>query len=339
MIMSHSKKIKILATLGPSTLDKEKLSQLEGEGVDLFRINLSHTPLAELESVLRFVQDNTSTPVCIDSEGAQLRTGNIKGGEIILQDNERIVMGEAEGEENIFTLPFNFNEVLKEIKVGETLHVGFDSVVIEIVERRNERVLIGQVLSGGKVGSNKGVHASTTEFPLPPLTKKDVEAVRIARVNGIVHFALSFANSASDVQQMREHIGKNSFLISKIESNGGLRNLNDICANSSAILIDRGDLSRAQSLEKIPFLQKKIVAVAKELEKEVYVATNLLESMTQKKEPTRAEVSDVAGALLEGVDGLVLAAETAIGKYPVACVKMIRKIIGQWQIYRVEKHS
>lgn len=324
------KKIKILATLGPSTLDKEKLNQLEREGVDLFRINLSHTPLSELESLVRFVQSHASTPICIDSEGAQLRTGNLNGGERVLQENEMISMGEA-GD-----ICFNFNTALNELEAGDILHIDFDSATIRVTEKKNDREWMGVVVSGGKIGSNRAVHVAQKELPLPPITQKDESAISIAKKNGVSHFALSFANSAEDVAHMRRHIGQAAFLISKIESNGGLRNLNDICVHSDAILIDRGDLSRAQPLEKIPFLQKQIIVAAKALRKEVYVATNLLESMTQRKEPTRAEVCDVAGALLEGADGLVLAAETAIGKHPVGCVKMIRRIINEWQRYRTE---
>lgn len=324
------KKIKILATLGPSTLDKEKLNQLEKEGVDLFRINLSHTPLSELGSIIQFVQNHTSIPICIDSEGAQLRTGSLNGGERILQENEWISMGEA-GE-----LPFNFNAALNELEAGDIIHIDFDSAVIRVTEKKNEREWMGLVVSGGKIGSNRAAHVAQKELPLPSITQKDETAIAIAKKNKVSHFALSFANSVADVKRMRKQIGKASFLIAKIESNGGLNNLSDICIHSDALLIDRGDLSRAQSLEKIPFLQKKIISVAKALHKEVYVATNLLESMTQKKEPTRAEVCDVAGALVEGADGLVLAAETAIGKHPVSCVKMIRRIINEWQRFRTE---
>lgn len=334
--MSHPKRIKILATLGPSTLDREKLKQLEEEGVDLFRINLSHTPLSELKSMIEFIQEHTSTPLCIDSEGAQLRTGNIPGGEVILEEQDAVQMGEPTKEREIFYLPFNFNTALKEVGVGDLIYVDFNSATIRVVEKKNDKELLGQVVSGGKIGSNKAAHVGDREIFLPPFTRKDEEAIQIARVKGITHFALSFTNSVSDVKQMRNQIGKEAFLISKIETNGALRNLSGICMNSDAILIDRGDLSRAQSLEKIPFLQKQILATAREHKKEVYVATNLLESMTQNREPTRAEVCDVAWALLEGADGLVLAAETAIGKHPISCVKMIRKIINEWQRYTMK---
>lgn len=316
------RKIKILCTVGPAVLNGDCLKQLEEEGVDLLRINLSHTPLEKLEEIIRLIQCNVSVPICIDSEGAQLRSGSLKEGTRFLRVGEEIMIPND--------LPLNHPHLVSEIPMGELLYIDFHSACIEVIEK-SAGSLRCRVLSGGKVGSNKAMNCGKHKIFLPALTPKDKEAVSVAKKLGVRHVALSFASHPEDVLEMRQLTGDDFFLISKIESNDGLKNLGAIAQRSDALLIDRGDLSREQPIQRIPFLQKKIIAVAKQLQKEIYVATNLLETMIQERNPTRAEVSDVANALLDGVDGLVLAAETAIGRYPISCVTIIKKIIEEYQ--------
>lgn len=316
------KKIKILCTVGPSTLNEDSLKKLEEEKVNLLRINLSHTLLEDVEKNIRLIQQYVSIPICIDSEGAQLRSGYLKEGMRLLQEGEVITIPDD--------LPLNHPHLLSEIPLGELLYVDFHAACMEVIEK-SDGFLRCRVVVGGKVGSNKAMNLAKREIFLPALTQKDKEAILIAKKLGVRHVALSFANCPEDVLEMRQVAGDDFFLISKIESNRGLKNLEAICKLSDALLLDRGDLSREQPIQRIPFWQKKIVAIVKQLQKEVYVATNLLESMIHEKIPTRAEVSDVANALLDGVDGLVLAAETAIGNNPVLCVRMVREIINEYQ--------
>lgn len=320
--MDEKRKIKILCTVGPATLNESALKALAEEGVDLLRINLSHTPLEEVEKNIGLIRRHVSIPICIDSEGAQLRTGVLKGGTRVLEEGEILVIPDD--------LPLNHPHFISEIAAGERLHIDFDAACVEVTQKRDGK-LICRVVAGGKIGSNKALNPEKREIFLPALTQKDKEALSIGRRLGVRHVALSFANDPADVLEMRKTAGDDFFLISKIESNRGLKNLEAICRHSDALLLDRGDLSREQPIQRIPFWQKKIVAVAKQFQKEVYVATNLLESMVREKIPTRAEVSDVANALLDGVDGLVLAAETAIGRNPVLCVRMIGEIIKEYQ--------
>jgi hypothetical protein len=162
---------------------------------------------------------------------------------------------------------------------------------------------------------------------MPPLTEKDVAALTLGREMGLSHFALSFAGNGANVQELRRIVGEKAFVISKIESRSGLENLEEIAAESDALLIDRGDLSRQVALEMLPQAQKYIIKRANEIGCRVYVATNLLESMVSMPTPTRAEVNDIYNTLADGADGLVLAAETAIGKYPIQCASMVNKII------------
>ena len=316
------KEIKIFCTIGPATLNEASLKKLAEENVNLLRINLSHTPLEAVEKNIRLIQQHVAIPICIDSEGAQLRTGYLKTETLSLKEGEMITIP---GD-----LSLNHPHLLSEIPLGELLYIDFNAVCVEVIEKL-EGLLHCRVIIGGKVGSNKAMNLGKREIFLPALTQKDKEAILIAKKMGVRHVALSFANGSEDVLEMRQLVGKDTFLISKIESNRGLKNLEAICQHSDALLIDRGDLSREQPIQRIPFWQKKIIAISKQLKKEVYIATNLLESMVYERVPTRAEVSDVANALLDGVDGLVLAAETAIGNNPVLCVRMIREIIKEYQ--------
>lgn len=322
--MGEPKKIKILCTVGPATLNETSLKALAAEGVDLLRINLSHTPLKDVEKNIRFIQQHVSIPICIDSEGAQLRTGTLES-EIFLEEGEELNIPHH--------LPVNHPQVISEIPVGELLYIDFNAACVQVTAKQ-DGWLRCKVVSGGKVGSNKAMNLGSHSLFLPALTPKDREAIMIAKKWGVRHVALSFANHPEDVLEMRKTAGDSFFLISKIESNRGLENLETIGKHSDALLIDRGDLSREQPLPRIPFWQKKIITVAKQLGREVFVATNLLESMIREKIPTRAEVGDVANALLDGADGLVLAAETAIGRNPIPCVRMIKEIIKEFQEVR-----
>ena len=201
-------------------------------------------------------------------------------------------------------------------------------VKLSIIEKHNDYCL-AEIVNGGIIGSNKAADINKTIF-LEAITEKDKKAIEIGKNNGIKNYALSFASSADDVKEMRDIVGHEANIISKIESLSSLQNLNEIIKCSNEILIDRGDLSRQINIELIPFLQRRIIAIAKSNDTPVYVATNLMESMVKALVPTRAEVNDVISTLLMGADGLVLASETAIGEYPLAVVEMVMKLIRQF---------
>ncbi|MDP6344502.1 MAG: pyruvate kinase, partial [Alphaproteobacteria bacterium] len=195
--------------------------------------------------------------------------------------------------------------------------------------------VVMRVLNGGQIGNNKAVTVDR-DVTMPPLTPKDEEAVRIGVAEGVSHFALSFANRGEDVATLRAIVGDDAFVISKIETLSGLDNLDAIAAASNALLIDRGDLSRQVPLEQIPRVQKAIIRRVKELDRKAYVATNLLESMVTSPIPTRAEVNDIYNTLNDGADGLVLAAETAIGDYPIRCAGMIVRMTREYEKAQAE---
>jgi pyruvate kinase len=315
----------ILCTLGPASMNDRVIGRLSELGVALFRINLSHTDLADLPDVIDFVQSRTQVPVCLDTEGAQIRTGGFTDGAIEVRDNTEVVLhrrrvpGDSQNW-NLFP-----RDIIGKLEVNDIISIDFNAVLIQIVEAGDETV-VARVLNGGAIGRNKAVTVRR-DIPLPPLTEKDRASLVIGRDKGIKDFALSFANSGADVDTIRAIIGDDARLIYKIETLEGMLNLEAIAAGSEALLIDRGDLSRQIPIEGIPGAQKSIIARTKAAGRKVYVATNLLETMVSSPQPTRAEVNDIFNTLADGADGLVLAAETAIGAYPVECANMIVKMI------------
>jgi len=319
---------KILATLGPSSLNSKTVNKMANQGVNLFRINLSHTKLEDVNGILKKIMSWTDVPVCLDSEGAQIRNQDMISESVffekgsIIKIHHKTILGDSR---NISFTPSN---VSKQLEIGDKIRVDFNSASF-IVTKKEKEYLLAKVIEGGSVGSNKAADTDS-KIDLDPVTHKDEEAFKIGLAHGVTNFSLSFTNSANDVKEVRKIIGNDVQLISKIESIKGVLNLETILPVVDQILIDRGDLSREVSIEKIPFIQRMIISYAQSKETPVYVATNLLESMIKSDTPTRAEANDVASTLLMGASGLVLAAETAIGDYPVEAVEMINSIVRQY---------
>lgn len=319
----------ILCTLGPASLDRRTIQRLEQGGATLFRINLSHTKLVDLPRIIQTIRDATQVPICLDTEGAQIRTGEFVDGSINLRDNTvvRVHFRRVPADDKNFNFyPLGIATLLK---LGDFISIDFNSALVQVIARDSDCVSM-RVLQGGLVGQNKAVTVER-DIPMPALTDKDQAALRLGCEMGLSHFALSFASRGEDVQQVRRLVGEGAFVISKIESRSGLENLEEIAAGSDALLIDRGDLSRQVPIELLPQTQKSVIQRAKGVACPIYVATNLLESMVSMPTPTRAEVNDIYNTLADGADGLVLAAETAIGKYPIQCMSMVSKVIGAFQ--------
>ena len=322
----------IICTLGPASMNDRTISRLEEAGVNLFRINLSHTQLKDLNRVICFIQNRTQVPICLDTEGAQIRTGILDRDNVFLPENSIIRIPETPIKGNEKSFNFCPYDIAKELKVGDLVSIDFNSMLGQIIDKESDCIFM-RVLTEGAIGSNKAVTIER-DIRMAPLTKKDYKALEIGRKLGIRHVALSFANRASDVDEIRTVAGKDNFVISKIECINGIVNLEEIAGRSNALLIDRGDLARQVPIELVPSLQKNIIHRAKKVKAKIYVATNLLESMTKLSIPTRAEVNDIFNTLADGADGLVLAAETAIGSYPVNCAVTVSRIIKQFHSFR-----
>lgn len=314
------KKIKIITTLGPSTLKKKVLRKIKTK-VDLVRLNMSHLSLSKLKKNLDILKKNNFKNICIDTEGAQIRTHKVINKKYLKK--KKIFYLNCPQKKNNINLYPRFK--ISGIKVKSLIKIGFTGLVLKVI-KNDKKNLLTKVVSEGYLENNKGVHFENI-IDLDPLTLKDMEAIKIATKYKIRNFALSFANDAKDVVFLRKKIPYKTNIISKIESKKGYLNRKQIIKKSDKILIDRGDLSRYINISKIPIAQKIILEDAKKLQKEVYIATNLLESMIQNNEPTRAESNDIFNSLNDGCKGLVLAAETAVGKYPNECINFLQRCI------------
>jgi pyruvate kinase len=315
---------RILCTVGPASLRSDVIAELDERGVDLFRINLSHTPLHALAETIEFLQRRSSTPICLDTEGAQVRSGVMTSGVSLVQGRS-ITLTSADVIGTAEVLPLRPASVLGELPVGSIVRVDFDCVALRVTSVTGG-VVEAVVADGGRVGSNKAV---TVEPPprLPPLTGHDIESIALGVRKGIRHVALSFAGDADDVTRLRALLSPDAYVIAKIESRAGVRNVDRITSAADAVLIDRGDLSRELPIEHVPLYQKHIIRQANARNTPVFVATNLLESMVVNRTPTLAEANDIINTLVDGAHGLVLAAETAIGAHPVQSVDMVLRLV------------
>jgi pyruvate kinase len=320
--------VQIICTLGPSSYEPDVIRRLTDRRVDLLRINLSHTDVDDIEARINHVRTYTDVPLCLDTEGAQVRCGPVEAGLVVESGSTielvaEVVTGTAE------RITLRPPEVFEGLSEGSQVAIDFHGVVLRITEVGDGRAR-AEVERGGALGSNKGAVVDPA-VPLLPLSEKDLAALSIGRRLGISHYALSFAASAEAVRQTRELIPAHAHIIAKIESIVGVQHMDEIIEASDAVLIDRGDLSREVRLEQIPYFQKAIVRRANRWHTPLYVATNLLESMVIYNRPTIAEMNDIANTLLDGAHGLVLAAETAIGVDPVGAVDMVKQAIAVFE--------
>ena len=315
----NSNSIKILCTLGPNTLNKKFLNFAKGK-VSLLRLNISHIKINKLKNIIRFLKKNSNIPLCIDTEGAQIRT-KVKKTTKCKQGQTIKLYKENKGNFNLYP-----KYIFKNLKKGDLLYIGFDDLKTKVVKIKKNYILL-EVSSEGLLENNKGVHLQNRRIKLNYLTEKDFKAIEIAKKYKVKNFALSFTNTPEDVRKFGL-ILKYENKIYKIETKEAVQNIHKIAKAGKIFLIDRGDLSKETSVEKIPSIQRKIFKIIKKFKnKEIYVATNLLESMIYNKYPTRGEANDIYSSLEMGASGLVLAAETAIGKYPQEAVKFLKNMI------------
>jgi len=338
-IEKQNERVKIIVTLGPSTNTEESVRALKARGVDFVRVNMSHSSLADQKRFMKIAK-KVGIPFILDTEGSQVRTGMIQDAPRYFEEGITFVLTGKEilGDDTAITI--RPKEIITQCDVGDFIYCDFDSLILRITDissAKRGRVM-AHVVTGGFLGSNKGavIHGAlpNKHYDLPPLSVKDRKAIAIALREGVEYIAASFMRSGAAVKEVRTLTKGRMKIISKIECVDGLKNLNDIITTSDFILIDRGDLSKEIPIERIPLTQKIIMGEAAKQKKGVYVATNLLETMVEKKKPTRAEIHDIEQTILDGAYGLTLAAETAVGKYPFDCVNVLNRVIEH-----VQSHS
>ena len=315
-------KIQIFVTLGTSSINPNFLKFINKK-VSLVRLNMSHINLSELRQKILFIKKYCKVPICIDTEGAQIRTKLKKLKRIRYKKGKILSINKKKGK---FT--FYPNDILDKLKANDRLDIGFEGLKIKLIKKTQNKISF-KCLTGGLLENNKGVHLLNRKVKLNYLTSKDFEAIKIAKELNIKNFALSFTNTRSDIINFKK-ILPNQEKYFKIETKNAIKNLDFFFKNARNFLIDRGDLSKDIGITNIPISQRKIFKKSKKIKNikpKIAVATNFLESMIDKPFPTRAEVNDIFNALEMGANGLVLAAETAIGKYPKECVKLLIDII------------
>ena len=311
-------KIEILCTLGPSSLNKDFL-KFVNKKVDLLRINLSHIEIKDLKKIIHYIKKFTKTPICVDTEGAQIRTK--MNSSKVFKKNQ--IFKIYKKNKSISLYP---EEIFSKLKKNDILNIGFENLKAKIIFK-NSKFISLKTISSGPFENNKGVHIENRHVMLNYLTKKDIQAIEISKKLKINNFALSFTNSESDIKKFNKLLPKKNKIF-KIESKKAINSIKKIIKIGNNFLIDRGDLSKEVSIEKIPYMQRKIINIAKNFKfKKVYIATNFLESMILNSYPTRGEANDIYSSLEIGAKGLVLAAETAIGKHPKKTIIFLKKMI------------
>ena len=307
---------KIFCTLGPATLNS-KFLKFSNNKIDLLRLNMSHVKLNSLEKLIKKIKKKTKVPICIDTEGAQIRT-KVKISKKINQ-GQTFYIYRTKG-----NLRFYPKDIFFKLKLNDNIFIGFDNLCGKIIKIHKHKITL-KCLSSGFLETNKGVHIQNRRIKINFLTNKDFTAIEIAKKNKIKNFALSFTNNCDDIKKFNSLLpNKNKYF--KIETKEALRNFKQMTKIADNFLIDRGDLSREVQISKIPIAQRFIFKNKKK-KNQVAIATNFLESMIKNPTPTRAEANDIYNSLEMGASALVLAAETAIGKYPISCVNFLLSII------------
>ena len=330
MLKPRSRKVKILATLGPASSSPDMIRALMEAGADAFRINMSHGEQAEkvaLVEAIRALEKTLRRPTTIlfDLQGPKLRVGSFKGGSAMLETGQRFVLDSRRTQGDSMRVQLPHPELFAALKAGDRLLIDDGKVRLRAIEVAADRIET-EVLVGGRVSDSKGVNVPDVVVPIPALTDKDRSDLAFAMKQGADYIALSFVQRPEDVAEARELVGDKAGLLAKIEKPQALERLDEIIALVDAVMVARGDLGVELPPEGVPPAQNRIVAAARQAGKPVVVATQMLESMIVSPSPTRAEVSDVANAIYEGADAVMLSAESAAGQYPLEAVRMMDKI-------------
>ena len=337
-----NRKVKIICTVGPASNTPEMLEQLARAGMDVVRLNFSHGNHAEFARMIGYIREmepRIGKPIGImaDIQGPKIRVGKFKDGSVNLVNGKEAlvttepVLGGMEGE--VAIIPTGYKDFIKDVSPGHTILLDDGLIELKAVEKTN-RGLRCVIVNGGILTANKGINSPESSFSARSITEKDYDDILFCIEQSVDFIAMSFVRTAQEVRHLKSFIesrGKNILVLAKIEKHESLANLDDIIDASDGILVARGDLAVEVGNERVPVLQKKIVKRCNLRGKSVIIATQMLSSMIDNPRPTRAEASDVANAIVDGTDAVMLSNETAVGKFPVETVKMMVKIIEEME--------
>jgi len=326
------RKIRIIATIGPDTISIDTMRSMAEAGMDCIRINMSHADHSFVKRAIKNIRQLNKEGFLIttmmDLQGPEIRT-NSREQDIHLNQGDTFTISVASEDSSIESDAYvNYKSLTKDVKIGNTIFIDDGSIALKVMEKGKTQLRC-RVLNKGILGSKKGVNLPGIKIRIPSVTRKDYKDLAFGARLEIDIFALSFIRNNEDVQKAKQKLaklGSDAWIFSKIEDHEGVKNLNGIIKESDGIIVGRGDLGIEFPLQEVPLIQKDIIGRCIRKRKPVYVGTQVLESMVNNSRPTRAEVTDIANTVLEKADGILLATETAIGKYPVRSIHVLDQV-------------
>lgn len=330
------KKTKVVCTMGPNTNDRELLKKLIENGMDVARFNFSHGDHEEQKSRMDLLKElrqelNTNTAILLDTKGPEIRTGVLKGGKrIMLKAGEQFTLTTEEIEGDESKVSITYEGLVQDIDAGRVILIDDGLIELKVVGK-SEKEIFCEVINGGELGERKGVNVPNVAVRLPAITEKDKDDIRFGVEQGIDFIAASFVRNAECVLEIKAYLKELGApyvpIIAKVENAEGIKNIDEIIRAADGVMVARGDLGVEIPAEEVPYLQKMIIQKCNMNFKTVITATQMLDSMMRNPRPTRAEVTDVANAVYDGTDAVMLSGETAQGKYPLEALQMMVHII------------
>jgi len=329
---NHSK---IVATIGPKSASVETLRAMIAAGMNVCRINASHGDYDFHKKIINRIRRlnrelKSSVAVIYDLQGPKIRISEVDTKENVLRENQEIMLAAGEGISDNSVIYVSYNGFYKDVSAGDSVLIDDGKIELQVLRKNGSDKISAKVVHGGKLSSRKGVNLPFTKVSLPSLTEKDKNDLAFALENNVEWIGLSFVRKPEDVKELKQIILKQNSearVIAKIEKPEALRNIDKIVEESDGIMVARGDLGVEIAMEKVPVIQKMLVRKCNQASKPIIIATQMMESMISNFHPTRAETNDVANAVFDGADALMLSGETAVGKYPVQVIKEMNKII------------
>lgn len=330
------KKTKIVATMGPAINNKEKVTKLIESGLNVLRVNFSHAIESETTPIIEMLHElndelNTYVAWMCDTKGPEIRTHKMENNKVILKKGEYLNIHDHEILGTNKDISTTLSSLNKSLKVGDTILLDDGLIELEVVDI-SDGLIKTLIKNNGELGSHKGINIPGVSIDMPYLSEKDINDITYACNNGATYIAASFVRSASDIKQIRDLCLKTNneiLIIAKIENHEGIKNIDEIIEAADGIMVARGDLGTEIPMEDVPLAQLDICAKCNQAGKPVIIATHMLESMQHNPRPTRAEVGDVARAVTDGADAVMLSGETAMGEYPILALESMAKIVSK----------
>jgi pyruvate kinase len=327
------RKTKIVATLGPATSSAEMIGKLIDGGMNIARLNMSHAPHDWVRRMVKDIREaakarQVSVGILMDTQGPAIRTGDLPTALDLKPGQKFVLTVRGEKSEEVHSVDVNYEEFVNDISVGDTVLLDNGEIHMKVLAKFTNKVEC-EVLTPGKLGSRRHINLPGVKVSLPALTAKDLADIAVGLECGVDYIALSFVREAKDIRQLKAVVEGSKHrpqIVAKIEDQQAVKNLESIVKEADGIMVARGDLGIEVPYEELPIIQRKAVKLCLRLGKPVIVATHMLESMIENPMPTRAEITDVANAVFEQADAIMLSGETTVGKYPLKCLEVFNKI-------------